>query len=102
MRILSKSRAIKSETEIPEEATELLFEAQDVADLVAEVTGEDVEVAADEESATFTVGDTDYTVEAEGTEEIVAEARRVSRGSRSVNSSRRPAGRTIRQVRNRK
>ena len=99
MRILSKSRAIKSETEIPEEATELLFEAQDVADLVAEVTGEDVEVA---ESATFTVGDTDYTVEAEGTEEVVAEARRVSRGSRSVNSSRRPAGRTIRQVRNRK
>ena len=50
--------------EVAPEATDLLFEAQDVADLVAEVTGEDVEVSVDDESdeVTFAVGEYEYTV----------------------------------------
>ena len=63
---------------VDEEATDLLFEAEDVAQLVAEVTGEDVEVNADEEtgSVTFGVGADEFTVEPEGDEEIL-EARKV-------------------------
>lgn len=67
------------------EATDLLFEAEDVAELVSEVTGEAVEVAAEEEFVTFTVGEDEYTVTAEGDEEIL-ESRRVNRKNR-VNAS---------------
>ena len=99
------------------EATELVFETEDVAELVAEITGEDVEVVADENEITFTIGDTDYTVEAEGGEEVLeastsvrrrnaiqasrraANNRRPVAASRQVNRtpSNKPAGRVIRR-----
>ena len=80
--------------EVAPEATELVFEAEDVAQLVAEVTGQDVEVEADENSVVFTVGDYDYTVEPEGTEEILESSRKVLKGKKSVSAStRRPARR---------
>lgn len=76
------------EVEIAPEATELLFETQDVADLVAEVTGEDVTVEATPEAVEFTVGEDDvYTVEPEGDEELVEASRRVAH--KSVRASRR-------------
>lgn len=73
--------------EVAPEATELVFEAEDVAQLVAEVTGQDVEVEADEDSVIFTVGDFDYTVEPEGTEEILESSSKVLCGSKSVRAS---------------
>ena len=73
--------------EVAPEATELVFEAEDVAQLVAEVTGEDVEVEADENSVVFTVGDYDYTVEPEGTEEILESSTKVLRGKKPVSAS---------------
>lgn len=99
------------------EATELVFETEDVAELVAEITGEDVEVVADENEITFTIGDTDYTVQAEGGEEVLeastsvrrrnaiqasrkaANARKPVAASRQVNRtpSNKPAGRVIRR-----
>lgn len=99
------------------EATELVFETEDVAELLAEVTNEDVDVVADENEITFTIGDTDYTVQAEGGEEVLeastsvrrrnaiqasrraANARRPVAASRQVNRtpSNRPAGRVIRR-----
>ena len=99
------------EVEIASEATELLFEAEDVAELVAAVTGEDVEVTADEDQVTFTVDGTDYTVEPEGDEEILEASR--CKGKRPVKantrkvalrkavkaSTRRPVSRTRRPVR---
>lgn len=99
------------EVEIASEATELLFEAEDVAELVAAVTGEDVEVTADESQVTFTVDGTDYTVEPEGDEEILEASR--CKGKRTVKantrkvpvskavkaSTRRPVSRTRRPVR---
>lgn len=102
----SKSNRVVAETEVAPEATELLFETEDVAELLAEATGEEVVVEADEggDTVTFNVGEEDvYTVEAEGTEEIVESSTRVMRGKRSVQAStRRPApakqGRTIRKV----
>lgn len=79
------------------EASELLFEANDVAQLVAEVTGEPVDVTADEETVTFEVGDDSYTVEAEGNEEVL-ESRRIPAGRRRVAASTqsRRRGKTVR------
>lgn len=65
------ARPVKAETEVATEATELLFEAEDVAEILAEVSGEDVEVTADGDVVTFAVGEDEYVVEAEGDEEYV-------------------------------
>ena len=69
------------------EATDLLFEAEDVAELVAEVTGEAVEVTVDDDAVTFAIGDDEFTVEAEGDEEILEASRKVLRGKRRVSAS---------------
>ncbi len=97
------------EVSVDPEATELVFETEDVAELIAEVTGEDVEAVADEDEVTFTVGDTDYTVSAEGQEEILETSRRIMRGKspvrasrtasrRPVSASSRTQGRTVRRA----
>lgn len=99
-------RAIKANEEIENieepvvdvepEATELLLEVEDAAELLAEVTGEDVVVEAEGDVAEFTIGQDVYTIEAEGDEEVL-EARRV-RG-RAVKASRRPMRRSVRRAR---
>lgn len=84
------------------EATDLLFETEDVADILAEATGEDVAVSSDPETeaVTFDVGGEQYEVTPEGDEEILesrnVRGRRVSasrRAGRAVRASRRPVGR---------
>lgn len=91
-----KNRRIMAdeEIEVAPEASELLFEAQDVAELVAEVTGETVEVTAEGDDVTFVVGEgetvEEYTVSAEGDEEILESSNRAFRGKRTVSASRRP------------
>ena len=71
------------------EASDLLFEAEDVAELVAEVTGEPVEVTADDSgnSVTFAVGENEFTVEAEGDEEVLEAVRKTFRGKKAVSAS---------------
>lgn len=83
------SRRVMAETDVAPEAAELLFQAEDVAELVAEVTGEVVEVEADDqgESVTFNVGDDAFTVEAEGDEEAVESCTRPARSKRPVAAS---------------
>jgi len=71
------------------EASDLLFEAEDVAELVAEVTGQNVDVTADEDAVVFEVGEDQYTVEAEGDEEILESTKKGLRGKRAVRASRR-------------
>lgn len=71
------------------EASDLLFEAEDVAELIAEVTGKDVAVTAEEDSVVFEVGDDQFTVDAEGDEEILEATRKPLRGKRPVKASRR-------------
>lgn len=78
------------------EASDLLFEAEDVAELVAEVTGEEVAVTADEDVITFEVGDETYVVEAEGDEEILESTRKPLRNKKPVKAA------TRRVVRNRR
>ena len=74
--------------QVAPEASDLLFEAEDVADLVAEITGEPVEVTADEDEVTFAVGDEEYTATAEGDEEILEATRRPFKGRSRVAASR--------------
>lgn len=89
----ARSRRIVAEDEIEmqeggatvaPEAADLLFEAEDVAELIAEVTGETVDVSADEDTVTFDIGEESYTVEAEGDEEVVESSTRI------MSSKRRP------------
>lgn len=87
----------EAQVDVAPEATELLFEAEDVAELIAEVTGSDVEVTVDDDTVKFTVDDVDYTVAAEGDEEILESSRIYNKKSikasvrRPVKSSTQPA-----------
>lgn len=73
---------------VDEEASELLFEAEDVAELVSEVSGQPVDVTVDDDAVSFTVGEDTYTVTPEGDEEVVEESRRMRRSARSVRAGR--------------
>lgn len=81
---------VGGEAVVEPEASDLLFEAEDVAELVAEITGEDVEVTADADSVVFAVGDDEYTVEAEGDEEVLEAVRRPLKNKKAVKASRKP------------
>ena len=80
--VKASRRPINAEEEMIEDVPvmddpgELLFEATDVADLLAEVTGEDVNMDMDDNVVVFTVGEDEYTIEPEGDEEVLEEARR--------------------------
>ena len=78
----------ESPVNVDPEASDLLFEAEDVAELVAEITGKDVAVTAEDDVVTFEVGEDSFTVEAEGDEEILESTRKALRGKRSVRASR--------------
>ena len=79
--------------DVAPEASDLLFEAEDVAELIAEVTGKDVAVTADEDKVKFEVGDEEFTVEADGDEEILENTRKALKGKKPVRASRRVASR---------
>ena len=76
------------EVEVAPEASDLLFEAEDVAELVAEVTGQEVAVTAEDDVITFEVGDDVFTVEAEGDEEILESTKVDKRDKAPVKASR--------------
>lgn len=81
------------EVTVAPEATDLLFEAEDVAELVAEVTGEVVDVTADGDEVVFAVGEgedaEEFTVTADGDEEVLESVRKPFKGKRTVSASRR-------------
>lgn len=83
------------------EATDMLFEAEDVAELVAEVTGQDVTVEVDDadDSVIFTVGEEEFTVEPEGDEEILESSRKSLANKKSVRASKVPARKPVRASR---
>lgn len=107
-RVARRNRRIRANEDVEEveevgavdvapEASDLLFEADDVAELIAEVSGEDVAVTVDDDSVVFEVGEEDvYTVEAEGDEEVLESATKV-RGKKAVKASRRVARRRSRR-----
>lgn len=77
------------EADVAPEATDLLFETEDVAQLLAEVTDSEVTADVDEDTdaIVFTVNDEEYVVEPEGDEEILEATRRPLRGKKSVKAS---------------
>ena len=77
--------------DVAPEASDLLFEAEDVAELVAEVTGQEVAVTAEDDVITFQVGEDEYVVESEGDEEILESTRKPLRNKKPVKASRRVA-----------
>lgn len=81
--------------DVTPEATDLLFETEDVAQLLAEVTDSEVAVDVDEDTdqITFTVDDVPYVVEPEGDEEVLEATRRPLKGKKSVKASSRPTRR---------
>lgn len=92
----------EAEVFVDDAATELLFEAEDVAELIAEVTDSPVDVTVDDDQVVFTVGDDEYTVTPEGDEEIVEQSTKIRRSSKSVRAGRemrkpmaRPAARRV-------
>ena len=107
-RIMASEEA--GEVFVEPEATDLLFETEDVADILAEATGEDVAVSSDPETeaVTFDVGGEQYEVTPEGDEEIlesrnvrgrrVSASRRTGRVGRTVRASRRATSRPTRRV----
>lgn len=78
------------EVEVAPEATDLLFEADDVAELVAEVTEQEVTAEVTENGdVEFTVGEDDvYTVSPEGDEEVLEAVRKPLKGKKAVKASR--------------
>lgn len=84
-----------AEATVDPAATDMLFEAEDVAELVAEVTGEEVTVEVDDadDSVIFTVGTEEFTVEPEGDEEILEASTKSLRGKAPVRASRKAAPR---------
>lgn len=96
--IIEDEIAEEGEIEVAPEAAEILFEAEDVAELVAEVTGQDVAVDVDDEAVTFTVGEDEFKVEPDGDEEILEATRRPLQNKKTVKAStRRPARRSVRR-----
>ena len=96
-------RPVKAETEIATEAADLLFEVEDVAQLVAEITGEDVDVTADENEVTFAVAGEEFTCSAEEDIDEVESSRSIKRSMKRVAASRKPmakksAGKTVRKL----
>lgn len=75
MYIQRKGIKANTEVEVAPEAAELLFEAQDVADLIAAVTEEEVQVESEGEEVVFTVGEDEFTVAPEGDEEVLESVR---------------------------
>ena len=102
MPIKKRTRVVAdAEVNVEPEASELLFEAEDVAELLAEVTGEVVDVTADSDQVVFSVGEgedaQEFTAVPETDAEILESSRRNLRGKRTVSASRRPARQSSRR-----
>ena len=85
----------EGDVNVAPEASELLFETDDVAQLIAEVTGEPVDVTADEDQVVFAVGDEKFTVEPDGDEELLEAVRKPFKNKRPVKASANQRGRRI-------
>lgn len=88
-----RRKRVMADTDIAPEATDLLFEVEEVAELLAEVTGEDVEVEADGDAVSFTVAEEVFECQAEGNEEVVESSTRINKRRVSASTVRRPARR---------
>lgn len=84
-----------TDVDVAPEASELLFDSEDVARLLAEATDQPVEVTAEEDQVVFAVGDKELTAEPDGDEEVLEAVRKPFRNKRPVKASNRQRGRRI-------
>lgn len=97
---IQKTRRVMADTEVAEEAEDLLFEAEDVADILSQATGEDVDVTAEGATVTFDVGEESFTCEADSDSADVVETSTRANRRRRVSAStnrRHSTGRTVRR-----
>lgn len=100
---------VANDVDVEPSAAEMLFEAEDVADILAEVTGQPitVEVADDASQCVIGVGDDEFTIDAEDAEQIneaapvpeeepVAESKKI-RG-KAVQAASKLGGKVIKRV----
>lgn len=80
------------EVEVAPEATDILFEAEDVAELLAEVTEQVVEVNVDGDDVVFNVGEDEFVVTPDEDAELVETSTKTMK--RAVRANRR-AGRKV-------
>lgn len=86
------------EVEVAPEATDVLFEAEDVAELLAEVTEEVVEVNVDGDDIVFNVGEDEYVVTPEEDVELVESSKKILKGKKPVEASK-STSKSIRKIR---
>ena len=90
------------DVDVAPEATELLFETEDVAELLAQATGEPVEVETDDETedVIFRVGDSELVASPEGNEEIVEAyvPKKKKPVQASTSTKRRPGTKVVRKL----
>lgn len=75
----------EEEVEVAPEAEDILFEAEDVAELLAEVTDEVVEVNVDGDDVIFSVGEDEFTVTPDEDAEYVESSKKVAGKKVSAN-----------------
>lgn len=96
--VRARNSRVMADTGIAEEVSDFVFDADDVAELVADVTGEDVEVGVSEdgESVEFSVGDEMFICSGEPADESVESASKIGRRKKRVSAS--SNGRTVRRI----
>ena len=94
--VIQRNRVIKAEDEVElenggeqvvDEAAEMLFQGEDVAELLAEVTGAPVDMEVDGESVIFTVEDEEFVIEPEEGLEVVESKTVVSSKKKPVEAA---------------
>lgn len=107
-KVVAEEEVMTEEVEVAPEAAEMMFEAEDVAELLAEVTGREVtvDVTDDATACTIEVGEDVFEIDASDAEVLydeeaapapVAESRRL-RARKPVAASKKPAGRVIKRM----
>ena len=96
--VRARNRRVTADTNAAQGVSDFVFDTDDVAELVADVTGEDVEVGVSEdgESVEFSVGDEMFICSGEPFDESVETASKIGHRKKRVSAS--ANGRTVRRI----
>ncbi len=96
--VRARNRRVTADTDFAEEVSDFVFDTNDVAELVADVTGEDVEVGVSEdgESVEFSVGDEVFICSGELSDEPIKSASKIGCRKKRVSAS--ANSRTVRRI----
>lgn len=86
-----RTERVMAETNIAPEATDLLFEAEDVAEIIVEITGEDVDVEADGDEEVL-----ESSTQIRGKRRVSAST--VRKSGRKISAGKHFGGKTVRRL----